>query len=82
MYIFTCRAPLVICDLRCRVLQRYIMDPLLYGGKKFHFRVYVLCTGALCVYVCEGAYLCVCAHGERDTARESDRLAEAWVCGQ
>ncbi|CAK7274186.1 hypothetical protein SEPCBS57363_006031 [Sporothrix epigloea] len=41
-------------DLRHFVVQPYIHPPLLLpatGGRKFHIRVYVLCLGALRVYV-------------------------------
>eukprot|EP01034_Spumella_vulgaris_P032503 gene32503-40113_t len=34
-------------DIREWVLQRYLDDPLLVDGYKFHLRVYVLCVGAL-----------------------------------
>ena len=30
---------------------RYIQRPLLVGGRKFHLRAYLLCVGALDVYV-------------------------------
>ena len=30
---------------------RYIDDPLLIGGKKFHVRTYVLCIGSLRCFV-------------------------------
>jgi len=37
--------------LRHFVAQPYIHPPLLHGGRKFHIRVYVVCVGALRVYV-------------------------------
>jgi tubulin---tyrosine ligase len=42
---------LEVPDIREWVLQRYIERPLLLNGHKFHLRVYVLCVGALKVYV-------------------------------
>eukprot|EP01035_Chromulina_nebulosa_P032703 gene32703-43710_t len=39
-------------DIREWVMQRYIPDPLLIGGHKFHLRVYVVCVGAMRVFVC------------------------------
>lgn len=38
-------------DIREWVLQKYIAKPLLLHGHKFHLRVYVLCVGALRVFV-------------------------------
>lgn len=42
-------------DMREWVLQRYITNPLTVSGHKFHLRVYVLCVGALKVYVYGGS---------------------------
>lgn len=47
------RAVLSETDIREWVLQSYIEPPLLYRGRKFHCRVYVLCVGSICVYFCE-----------------------------
>ena len=33
------------------MLCRYIADPLLVGGRKFHIRAYALCVGSLAAYV-------------------------------
>jgi tubulin--tyrosine ligase len=33
------------------VLQRYVQNPLLIGGRKFHIRTYVLAVGNLTAYV-------------------------------
>jgi len=31
-------------DMSNKVMQRYITEPMLLGGRKWHWRVYVLCT--------------------------------------
>ena len=49
-------------DIREWVLQKYIHAPLLLGGHKFHLRVYILCVGALKVYVYEGILVLLAAH--------------------
>ena len=50
-------------DIREWVLQRYIEAPMLWtGGYKFHLRVYVLCVGALKVYVYDGILALLAAH--------------------
>ena len=49
-------------DIREWVLQRYIEKPLLVNGYKFHLRVYVLCVGALRVYVFERILMLLAAH--------------------
>lgn len=49
-------------DIREWVLQRYIADPLLIHGNKFHLRVYVLCVGALQVYVFDRILMLLAAH--------------------
>jgi hypothetical protein len=38
------------CDDREWVLQRYLANPMLLGGRKFHIRAYVLCVGAIKVF--------------------------------
>ena len=49
-------------DIREWVLQRYIANPLLIEGHKFHLRVYVLCTGALEVFVFNRILVLIAAH--------------------
>lgn len=49
-------------DIREWVLQRYIARPLLVGGHKFHLRVYVLCVGALQVFVFDRILMLLAAH--------------------
>ena len=50
-------------NIREWVLQRYIERPLLVsGGYKFHCRVYVLCLGALQVFVFDRMLMLLAAH--------------------
>ena len=49
-------------DIREWVLQRYIPDPLLINGHKFHLRVYVVCVGAMRVFVCNHILMLLAAH--------------------
>jgi tubulin--tyrosine ligase len=49
-------------DIREWVVQRYIPNPLLVNGHKFHFRVYVLCVGALEVFVFDRILMLIAAH--------------------
>lgn len=50
-------------DMREWVLQEYIAQPLLINrGYKFHFRVYVLCIGALKVFVFDEILMLLAAH--------------------
>lgn len=44
------------------VMQRYIEDTLLVGGHKFHLRVYVVCVGAIRVFVCKNILMLLAAH--------------------
>ena len=49
-------------DIREWVLQKYVPNPLTIEGYKFHIRVYVLCVGALKVYVYDDMLLLLAAH--------------------
>jgi len=49
-------------DVREWVLQRYIERPMLCNGHKFHLRVYVLCVGALRVFVFDQILMLLAAH--------------------
>ena len=55
------------------VLQRYIANPLTVNGHKFHLRVYVLCVGALKVYVYGGSgiLMLLAAHAYHDDTTDS-----------
>jgi hypothetical protein len=50
---------LVIADLQSEeyVIQRYVLNPTLYKGKKFHFRMYALILGDLSGYVYQKAFI-------------------------
>ena len=50
-------------DIREWVCQRYIPNPLLLAGHKFHLRVYVLCVGALTVHVFDRILVLLAARG-------------------
>jgi hypothetical protein len=39
------------------VVQRYVLEPLLYQGRKFHFRCYALITATLVPYLYRHAYI-------------------------
>jgi hypothetical protein len=43
-------------------LPRYLANPLTVNGHKFHLRVYVLCVGALRVYVNQDILMLLAAH--------------------
>ena len=60
-------------DMREWVLQRYINNPLTVNGHKFHLRVYVLCVGALKVYVygSSGILMLLAAHTYNDDICDS-----------
>lgn len=50
-------------DMREWVLQEYLAKPLLINrGYKFHFRVYVLCIGAIKVFVFDQILMLLAAH--------------------
>lgn len=50
-------------DMREWVLQHYLPNPLLVNlGHKFHLRVYVMCVGALRVFVFEDILMLIAAH--------------------
>ncbi len=50
-------------DMREWVLQHYLPNPLLVNnGHKFHLRVYILCVGALRVFVFEDILMLIAAH--------------------
>ena len=49
-------------DTREWVLQRYLDDILTVFGHKFHLRVYILCVGALKVYVYDNILMLIAAH--------------------
>ena len=49
-------------DIREWVLQRYVEQPLLVVGHKFHLRVYILCVGALKVFVFDQILVLLAAH--------------------
>lgn len=49
-------------DIREWVLQRYVERPLLVQGHKFHLRVYIICIGALKVYMFERVLMLLAAH--------------------
>jgi tubulin---tyrosine ligase len=60
-------------DMREWVLQRYIANPLTVNGHKFHLRVYVLCVGALKVYVYGGSgiLMLLAAHAYHEDTSDS-----------
>lgn len=58
-------------EIREWVLQKYISQPMLLDGFKYHLRVYVLCVGALKVYVFNQILVLVAAH-EYDLSDLSD----------
>lgn len=55
------------------VLQRYIENPLLNDGRKFHIRLHVLCVGDICVYVHQNAVVLLSSRAYSNNL--SDRAA-------
>eukprot|EP01041_Mallomonas_annulata_P002181 gene2181-4242_t len=51
-----------VTDIREWVLQKYISNPLLVNGHKFHLRVYILCIGGLKVFVYNNILMLFAAH--------------------
>ena len=64
------------------VLQRYIEKPLLLRGHKFHIRTYVLCVGALKVFVFEKMLLLLAAHPYVNLLSSSSEHLFLINCGQ
>lgn len=62
-------------DIREWVLQRYISNPLLVNGHKFHLRVYVLCLGALKVYVYGGSGILMLLAAHKYSSDTEDSFA-------
>jgi hypothetical protein len=56
------------------IVQRYIDNPLLLGGKKFHIRAYVLAVGNLKVYLFDQMLALFALHSYEDKSLE-DTLA-------
>eukprot|EP00123_Amoebidium_parasiticum_P011175 comp20558_c0_seq1/m.26399 comp20558_c0_seq1/g.26399 ORF comp20558_c0_seq1/g.26399 comp20558_c0_seq1/m.26399 type:complete len:384 (-) comp20558_c0_seq1:454-1605(-) len=61
-------------DLRQWVVQRYIEDPMLVNGRKFHLRVYAVVVGRMDVYLHEDI-LALCAHMPYDSEDHTNQYA-------
>ena len=67
-------APEVLAQLQPTdeyILQEYVNHPMLWHGKKFHFRCYTLIRGDLSAYVYSNAFVLTAGHAY-DTSPGAD----------